>query len=264
MQSPVSSTLNERINSMASTILSRTVLQTIISTYDLYPTESKRRPIEDVIEDMRKKITISKVESINVGAKTAVAAFNIAFDYPDRYKAQKVVQDLLGRFTSENQKEQTGHVYQGIQFFKDQSENARKDLEATETKLADFRTQYQGRLPDQVEANQQMMNCARRRGCNMVQSSMSRASQDQMLLQTNLSVEQEKRRSVKEFVDIPEGEKAKNEKLVEYDHEIQSLERVISVLKDQYTENFPDPQVRASASGDGEEGTRRARQGRNR
>ena len=34
MQSPVSTTLNERINSMASTILSRTVLQTIISTFE--------------------------------------------------------------------------------------------------------------------------------------------------------------------------------------------------------------------------------------
>lgn len=242
MPTAVSSTLNERINSMASTIKSRTVLQTIISTYELYPSDVKRLPIEDVVEKMKKAIVISNVESVNVGAKTNVAAFQIAFDYVDRFKAQKVVQDLLGRFTSENQKEQTGSVFQGIQFFKDQSESARKDLEATETKLADFRTQYQGRLPDQVEADQQMMNAMQTR-LQMVQSSMSRASQDQMLLQTNLSVEQEKRRGLKEFVDIPEGEKAKNEKLVDYDHEIQSLERVISVLKDQYTENFPDLKV---------------------
>jgi uncharacterized protein involved in exopolysaccharide biosynthesis len=242
MPTAVSSTLNERINSMASTIKSRTVLQTIISTYELYPSDVKRLPIEDVVEKMKKAIVISNVESVNVGAKTNVAAFQIAFDYVDRFKAQKVVQDLLGRFTSENQKEQTGSVFQGIQFFKDQSENARKDLEATETKLADFRTQYQGRLPDQVEADQQMMNAMQTR-LQMVQSSMSRASQDQMLLQTNLSVEQEKRRGLKEYIDIPEGEKAKNEKLVDYDHEIQSLERVISVLKDQYTENFPDLKV---------------------
>jgi len=239
MQSPVSSTLNERINSMASSIESRTVLQTIISTYDLYPSDMKRLPIEDVVENMKKKILISKVESMNVGAKQGVAAFSIAFDYVDRFKAQKVVQDLLGRFMSENQKEQTGHVYQGIQFFKDQAEAARKDLETTETKLADFRTQYQGRLPDQVEANQQMMNALQTR-LSMVQSGMSRASQDQMLLQTNLSVEQEKRRGVKEFIEVPEGEKAKNEKLIEYDREIQNLEKVISMLKDQYTENFPD------------------------
>ena len=239
MQSPVSSTLNERINSMASSIKSRTVLQTIIGTYDLYPSDVKRLPIEDVVENMSKKILISKVESINVGAKQGVAAFTIAFDYVDRFKAQKVVQDLVGRFMTENQKEQSGHVYQGIQFFKDQSEAARKDLEGTETKLAEFRTQYQGRLPDQVEANQQMMNALQIR-LSMVQSNMSRASQDQMLLQTNLSVEQEKRRSVKEFIDIPEGEKAKNEKLIEYEREIQNLEKVISMLKDQYTENFPD------------------------
>lgn len=239
VQSPISSTLNERINSMASSIKSRTVLQTIIGTYNLYPSEVKRKPIEDVCEEMNRKILISKVESINVGAKTSVAAFSISFDYVDRYLAQKVVADLVGRFTSENAKEQTGHVYQGIQFFKDQSEAARKDLETTETKLAEFRTLYQGRLPDQVESNQQMMNALQTR-LSMVQSNMSRSSQDQMLLNTNLSVEQEKRRGVKEFIDIPEGEKAKNEKLIEFDREIQNLEKTISMLKDLYTENFPD------------------------
>ena len=56
---------------------------------------------------------------------------------------------------------------------------ARKGLEETETRLADFRTQFQGRLPDQVEANQQMMNSLQTR-LSMVQSNMSRAGQDQM------------------------------------------------------------------------------------
>lgn len=242
MQSPVSSTLNERINSMAASIKSRTVLQTIISTYDLYPSDVKRKPIEDVVEEMSRKIGISKVESANVGAKQSVAAFSISFDYVDRFKAQKVVTDLVGRFMTENQKEQSGHVYQGISFFKDQSEAARKQLEEVETKLADFRSQYQGRLPDQVESNNQMMNAMQTR-LSMVQSNTSRASQDQMLLNTNLSVEQEKRRGLKEFVEIPEGEKAKNEKLIEYDRELQNLEKVISMLKDQYTENFPDLKV---------------------
>ena len=239
MQSPVSSTLNERINSMMASIKSRTVLQTIISTFDLYPSEVKRKPIDDVVVDMSAKIGISAVQSVNVGGKNAAAAFTIAFDYPDRFKANKVVTDLVSRFMTENQKEQTGKTYQGIQFFKDQVEQARKQLEEVETRLADFRTQYQGRLPDQVDANHQMMNSLQTR-LSMVQSNISRASQDAMLLQTNLSVEQEKRRAVKEFQEIPEGEKAKNEKLIEYDREIQNLEKNISVLKDQYTEQFPD------------------------
>ena len=239
LQSAVSSTLNERINSMMASVKSRTVLQTIISTYDLYPSEVKRKPIEDVVVDMGSKIGISPVQSVNVGAKTSTAAFTIAFDYVDRFKAQKVVTDLVSRFMTENMKEQMGKTYQGIQFFIDQAELARKQLEEVETKVADFRTQYQGRLPDQVDANHQMMNSLQTR-LQMVQSNISRASQDAMLLQTNLSVEQEKRRSVKEFTEIPEGERAKNDKLIEYDREIQNLEKIISVLKDQYTENFPD------------------------
>lgn len=239
VSAPVGSTLNDRISSMASTILSRTVLQTIIQTYELYPADMKRLPPEDVVENMRRKISISKVESINVGGRTGVAAFSISYDYTDRYKAQKVVQELVSRFMTENQKEKSSGTIQGVQFFKDQVDQAKKDLETAETKLSEFRAANQGSLPDQIESNQQMMNALQTR-LSMVQASQARASQEQMLLQNNLSVEQEKRRGVKEYIEIPEGERAKNEKLVEYDREIQVLEKQISILKDQYTENFPD------------------------
>jgi polysaccharide biosynthesis transport protein len=242
MQTPIGTTLNERINSMASSILSRTVLQTIITTYELYPTDMKRLPVEDVIENMKKKIIISRVESVNVGGRQGVAAFSIAFDYYDRFKAQKVVGDLVSRFMTENQKDRSGTVIQGVQFFKDQVDAARKELDGTETRLADFRTVNQGMLPDQVESNQQMMNSLQTR-LGMVQGSISRASQDQMLLQTNLTVEQERRRGIKEFVEIAEPERGKNERLVELDREIQLLEKQISVLADQYTEAHPDLKI---------------------
>ena len=52
--SNVNAELDQRINSMTQTILSRTALSSIIQTYNLYPSERRGKPIEDVIEIMRK------------------------------------------------------------------------------------------------------------------------------------------------------------------------------------------------------------------
>jgi polysaccharide chain length determinant protein (PEP-CTERM system associated) len=238
--SPINSQLSDRLNSMASTILSRTVLQTIIQTHDLYPKDRSRLPIEDVIETMRKRITIEPVTSTSANpGNRNTSAFRIKFSYEDRFKAQKVVGELVSRFINENQKEKTSGVVQGLNLFRDRLDQAQKELETAETKLAQFRAAHQGRLPDQENSVLQQMNTLQTR-LSLLNSSLSRATQDKMMLETNLGVEQERRRSVKEYVEVSEPERAKNERLQEYDREIRKLEDSISVLRESVTEKHPD------------------------
>src|SRR5258705_9442114 len=56
VQSAINQQMSDRINSMAQTILSRTVLTTIINSFGLYQQERSRMPIEDVIELMKKNV----------------------------------------------------------------------------------------------------------------------------------------------------------------------------------------------------------------
>jgi uncharacterized protein involved in exopolysaccharide biosynthesis len=63
VQSAINQQMSDRINSMAQTILSRTVLTTIINSFGLYQRERSRMPIEDVIEQMKKNILIQPVTS---------------------------------------------------------------------------------------------------------------------------------------------------------------------------------------------------------
>src|SRR6202051_942170 len=67
VQSAINQQMSDRINSMAQTILSRSVLTTIINSFDLYKRERSRMPIEDVIEDMKKKIEILPVAGTATG-----------------------------------------------------------------------------------------------------------------------------------------------------------------------------------------------------
>lgn len=239
--SPINSQLSDRINSMASTILSRTVLQTIIQAHGLYPKDIGRVPIEDIIETMKKKIIISPAQMVNAAnpGNRAVSAFTIRFSYEDRFKAQKVVGELVSRFINENQKEKTSGVVQGLNLFRDRLEQAQKELEAAETKLAQFRAAHQGRLPDQENSVLQQMNTLQTR-LSLLNSSLSRATQDKMMLETNLGVEQERRRSIKEYVEVSEPERTKNERIQEYDREIRKLEDTISILRESVTEKHPD------------------------
>src|SRR6185369_15509208 len=55
VQSSISNDLSDRINSMATTVLSRNVLTTIINNFDLYKSERKRLPMEDVVENVMRK-----------------------------------------------------------------------------------------------------------------------------------------------------------------------------------------------------------------
>ena len=64
VQSAVNQAMTDRISSMSQTILSRATLTTIINNFGLYPRERRSMPIEDVIENMKKKIEILPVANV--------------------------------------------------------------------------------------------------------------------------------------------------------------------------------------------------------
>src|SRR5215469_5926759 len=134
----VNQMMTDRINSMEQQILSRTVLTSIIQTFGLYQRERSRKPIEDVIEDMRKSIQIMPVASVG-GPGREVPAFAVQFSYENRYTAQRVTQDLVSRFIDQNQRDRGNTVFQTSQFLKDQVDQAKKELDDIESKLTAFR-----------------------------------------------------------------------------------------------------------------------------
>src|SRR4029079_4756589 len=93
VQSAINQQMSDRINSMAQTILSRTVLTTIINTFGLYTRERSRMPIEDVIEQMKKNIQIMPVAS-PTSSTDRIPAFAVTYAYENRLMAQRVVQDV--------------------------------------------------------------------------------------------------------------------------------------------------------------------------
>lgn len=217
-------------------MLGRSELKILIDRYDLYPGDLRHIPLEDVIENMKKSIHIGRIEHRDT-SRQKIAAFPISFDYRDRFKAQKVVDELLALVVAEKPRPDVTPAASASNT--NALDTARTELQAAETKVTEFRTENEGRLPDKAAANQDMMS-ALRTGLTKVQTDMARVTREQSELQANLMVEQEKRHRVKQSTELPDEEKPANPQLAVLDAQILALEDQIKALKVQYTDNFPD------------------------
>ena len=90
----------QRLEQMQMQVLGRRALASLIlePRLDLYQEERKRMTIDEVAEKMRMHDIKIRLYEASAGGKTGAEAFEIRFDYPDRYKAQQVVRELTGKF----------------------------------------------------------------------------------------------------------------------------------------------------------------------
>lgn len=242
VQSAINQQMSDRINSMAQTILSRTVLTTIINTFNLYTRERSRMPIEDVIEQMKKNIQILPVVS-PTATTDHIPAFAVTFSYANRLLAQRVVQDLVSRFIDENIRNRSNATFQTTQFIRDQMDDAKKQLEEAENKLAGFRMQNNGRLPDQVDANMRSLSGLQSEA-TFLNSQISRANQEKLQLESNIRIMKDQLNTMtRDPVAAGISAERKSERLLEAEREFQTAESQLSQLRQHYKENHPDVQI---------------------
>jgi len=242
VQSSVNQQMFDRLNSMEQEILSRSVLTTIINTYDLYKREKSRIPIEDVIDEMHKNIVVSPIVNNN-STSHVIPAFLVQFTYSDRYLAQKVVSDLVARFTEVSQRNRTNATFMTTQFMKDEMDTAKKELDEVENKLTAFKMQNNGRLPDQVQGMMQQ-SMALQAQVTALDAAMSRTNQDKLQLESNLRIVKDRLAELNKQPP-PEQTQAgieKNEKLAEVDREITIWEDQLRIMRQRLTDSHPDVQ----------------------
>jgi polysaccharide chain length determinant protein (PEP-CTERM system associated) len=232
--------MSQHINSMASSILSRTMLTNIIQTYGLYRRELSRRPMEDVIEQMQRAIRVGQVRDIQAQGRTPLSAFFVSYEYENRYLAQKVTQDLAGRFISENVRTRSDQSRETTQFLKDQWEAARKELDALEKHRTEFRIKNAGRLPEELPTNLQALRSLETQ-LNGVNEAVGRIGQEKLLLESQLQIQGEQLATARSSPDQFSAS-VKNERLVQMEREILQLETQLSGLRERYRDTHPDVQ----------------------
>ncbi|MEH0022896.1 MAG: Wzz/FepE/Etk N-terminal domain-containing protein [Desulfobacter sp.] len=147
VRSVVTSSINQRINTISQQILSRSNLEKIIDQFGLYE-ERPRMYLEDKIADMRKRINV-KIERARHGAE----AFSISFQGSDPRKVMRIANTLASFFMDENLKVREAQAIGTSEFLDSELEKTRRRLEERERKLSEYRGKYLGGLPDELETN---------------------------------------------------------------------------------------------------------------
>jgi uncharacterized protein involved in exopolysaccharide biosynthesis len=236
--SNVNMEMSQHINSMAQAILSRTMLTNIIQTHGLYRRELSRRPMEDIIEMIRRRIRIGSVLEIQARGRGAMSAFTISFEYENRYLAQRVTSDLMSRFISENLSSRANQSRGTTQFLKEQWEAAKKRLEELESKRTQFRLQNAGRLPDELQANLQTLRSLEMQLAS-INEAISRIGQEKLLMESQIRIFQDQMASLGSASEQL-GANVKNERLIQMEREILGLQTGLSGLRERYRDNHPD------------------------
>ncbi len=234
---------SQRINSMAQEILSRAALTSIIETYNLYPRERQRLPLEDVIEKMRKAIDIGDVrilQSRRRGGGGNLTAFQISFAYENRYLAQKVAADLANRFITENIRERSSQSALTTQFLRDQWQAAKNELEEIERKITEFRIKHAGQLPDQWSANIQRATALESRAASL-NGALARLQQEKLVLESEIRVLRNRINSIAKAPGATAGGGSYlDPRVAALNEQIRAAERTLAGLMQTYTENHPD------------------------
>ena len=247
-ESIVPSTVNqqmiERIAQMQQEILSRTSLSELIQrpTLNLYRRERDSQPLEDVIEQMRNRdIKVSVVTLPGQGNRPA-SAFQIEFAYPDRFKAQAVVQALITRFTESMVNVQNVQGKVTSEFITEEITQAKTDLNRLDNELTNFRVQNAGHLPEELQINIQALNGLQQQ-MSGVNDALSRLSQEKLTLETNLQTLKMQRDTYSSMANMAQEPgsvaKTQNDRLNQLNREIAEYESTLLQWRDMYTDTYP-------------------------
>lgn len=238
----------DRLMQMEQDILSQASLSELIQrpALDLYKSERDRKPMVDVVEDMRRNITIRMIDTpAGMGRDRRMAsAFRVSFSYPDRYKAQAVVNELVTKFTEQNIRVLRDQTSLTTDFLKDEQDDAKAQLERLTSELAQFRMANQGRLPEQMQSNIAALNSVQMQ-MHSLGDLINRAQQDKLTLETNLQ-------NLKTQASLLQGSleettvaaAATNQRLEQLRKTILDVETAISAMLETYKENHPDVRTR--------------------
>src|SRR5580658_8086770 len=151
----------DALQAMTQDVLSRARLLELIDEFGLYTKERQRLAPEEVLELMRKYIEIKPAAPTPEHPdRKDINSFNISFVAEKAALAQQVTSKLTSFFIQANLKTREDQATNTTNFLQAQLENAKNTLAAQEAKLRDFKTQYLGELPEQLQGNLAIFNAA--------------------------------------------------------------------------------------------------------
>src|SRR5487761_1915179 len=183
VSSTVNTDVSDRLATINQQIMSTDRLQKIIDTFDLYKDDQKSLTKEEIIELMRKDISVNIVKGWSGGRP---GAFKVGYQGPVPTVVASVANQLANLYVEENMKTRETQAEGTADFTDSQEDQAKKKLDDLERQVSEFKASHTGSLPEQENSLLAMANSAQVQ-LKGVQDGINRSQQNKMMLETALS-----------------------------------------------------------------------------
>jgi polysaccharide chain length determinant protein (PEP-CTERM system associated) len=224
----VSEDLNHRLASMQQQILSRTRLQPIIDKFGLYAKDQGRVPTEDLVERLRSSVTVTPLEPMAGTQDHTLPGFYVSVTFDSPLRAQQICAEISSMFMEQNTRQREDQATRTSSFLSEQLEEAKGKLDEQDKKLAQFKRQYLGSLPEEEQTNLNLLNGMNSQLEASIQA-LSSAQQEKALNESLLAQQEAAWKMLRTGQNPETGEQQLN-----------SLQEQLASMRARYTPEHPD------------------------
>ena len=220
--------LTQRLATMKGKILSRTRLEPVIEKFNLYAQDRTKVHMEDLIDRLRATITITPLEAMPGVQYANLPGFSVSVSFSDPQLAQQICTEVTSMFMEQDARDVNNKADKTKSFIDQQLNEARARLDEQDAKLAQFKRQHIGSLPEEDQRNLGLLGSLNAE-LDSTSQAMTRTQQDKGFNETLLSQQEANWKA---------SQKGENPESLE--DQLRARQEQLTVLQARYTEEHPD------------------------
>lgn len=224
----VTEDLTQRLSSMKGEILSRSRLEPIIEKFNLYADDRIKIHMEDLVERLRKTVEISPLEPTPGMQDRDIPGFSVNVTFNNAQVAQQICTEITSMFLEQNSRALEQQASRTTSFIGQQLDEAKAKLDEQDAKLAQFKRQYIGSLPEETQGNLTLLTTLNNQLDANTQA-VSRARQDKAFNESLLSQQEATWKK-------PQAD----ENPATLEEQLRTRQDQLAVLESRYTAEHPD------------------------
>lgn len=224
----VTEDFTQRLAAMKGKILSRSRLEPVIEKFNLYATDRSKVHMEDLIDRLRGAITITPLEAMPGIQYANLPGFSVNVTFSDPQMAQQICTEVTSMFMEQDARDINEKAKTTTSFIDQQLAEAKSKLDEQDGKLAEFKRQHIGSLPEEDQRNLGLLGSLNGE-LDSTNQAMTRTQQDKGFNETLLSQQEASWKA---------SQKGENPESLE--DQLRARQEQLTVLRARYTEEHPD------------------------
>jgi polysaccharide chain length determinant protein (PEP-CTERM system associated) len=226
----VSDDVYHRLASLQGQILSKSNLMPIIEKLNLYPKERATASTDELVSKLKSAVKITPLDTTpGMEGRGPLPGFYVSVTFDEPHMAQQICSELTAMILQQNASRRIEQATNTTKFLGQELDDAKQKLDAEDEKLAQFKRQYLGSLPEEEQGNLNILTTLNTQ-LEAVTQNLGRDQQDKAFNETLLSQQ----------LDSWKSTLAGQHNTETMQQQLETLEEQRETLLMKYTPEYPD------------------------